>query len=100
MKIKITGKTVELLSEFTESVLNIAAAVAFRGDLEQVYITSDRDKHDLCPPVNNYWAYVRECDDTFIVLEFAYRYDNAGLCDALCLLLKARFKDEIEIIET
>jgi len=105
MKIKITLPTNELLNEFINSVLNIACVIANRGDIphesDSAFWTlfPSPDRYDLSPVSNNYWAYIRERGDNFIVLEFAYRYGNTGLCDALCLLLKARFRDEIEILE-
>lgn len=98
MKIKITGKSAELLQEFLTSTINVACAIAWRGE-DGAYWNFEGDKYDLCPPVNNYWAYIRDRGDNFVVLEFAYRYDSTGLCDAICLLLKARFRDEIEILE-
>lgn len=97
MKIKITGKNADLLQEFLTSVINVACAIAWRG-AENLYWNLDGDKYDLCPATNNYWAFVRERGDNFIVLEFRYRYDSTGLADAMCVLMKARFNDEIELI--
>ena len=69
MKIKITGKNADLLQEFLTSVINVACAIAWRG-AENLYWNLDGDKYDLCPATNNYWAFVRERGDNFIVLEY------------------------------
>lgn len=98
MKIKITGKNADLLQEFLTSVINVACAIAWRGE-DGSYWNFEADKYDLFPATNNYWAFVRERGENFIVLEFRYRYDNgSALADAMCVLMKARFSDEIELI--
>lgn len=98
MKLKITGKNADLLQEFFTSVINIACAIAWRGE-DRSYWSFEADKYDLCPPTNNYWAFIVERGENFIVLEFRYRYDKgAALADAMCVLMKERFNDEIELI--
>ncbi len=116
MKIKITGKSKDLFDHYLKSVLNIAAVAAMGGhipDQREIEYPRARGRYwyrdsegmtnrfNLYPMSNDYYANVREEGENFIILEFWYRYDRAGVNSfvaALCNLLSIRFYDNVSII--
>lgn len=108
MKIKITGKTPEMLNENIVCVMNIATVVAGHGNIPDEYDISgpersgkywyrDDNRFVIYGSTNNWFAYVREEDELSITVEFNYRYDNNGVSDALAAVIALRIHDFVSV---
>jgi len=104
MKIKIVGKTEEDLKSLIERIMNLAHVAVNAGripdkaDMEHpeqsgMYWYEENRRYHLLPIGNNHWANVRERGDSFIVVEFNYRYDkNRELMNTLSRLILCIFE--------
>jgi len=110
MKLKITGRSPEIFNETLIGVLNIACVVAGWGriptdhDIETAsgrywQRETDNARFQLLPIGNDYWANIREEGESYIVIEFSYRYDRTGICVALSNLILLRFPENVTIDE-
>ena len=87
-RIKIEAKTQQDLDERIESVLNLANVFCTCGhlptdfqrkpELGYTHIRTSNEKYDLYPRSNDYWAFIREAGEFYVVLEFMYRRDKIG----------------------
>lgn len=110
MNIKITARNPEQLQNHLTEVLNVACFVCLQGyvpskyDIDNAGTTGNwwykksENTYDLNPCANNFWAFVRETGENYIVLEFGIRYDKDNLKkSSLCQLLVCWF-DFVEIM--
>lgn len=109
--IRVEAKDTEMLKEYLYSILNIAIVISLGGRIPDerdianakgsgFFWFRDGDRYCLAPHSNNYWAFVREEGENFIVLEFAYRYDkNNEFADTLTKLLAIRFPVFTKIVQ-
>mgnify|MGYP001770286087 CR=1 FL=1 len=114
MKLLIKGKgntperVQESLNHYLESVLNIACVIARGGSLpnslDLAYPTQrggywyfEGDKVHLHGSANDFFSFVIERGDDYVILQFHYRYDKQGFADAITSLLAIRFPENCEL---
>jgi hypothetical protein len=112
MLIKIKGKNQERFKKTVEMVMNLACVAFGRGTIPTEFDMRDPETHgmywyenieerkfEILPSINNHKAFIRDCGENFIVIEFYSRYDRGGKeVNALSNLVLSLFsRDEVEL---